>query len=100
MKRVNAIGEKLQIKDLADRGKDGDKGKADITLLTEAEKTQVAVLVERVSALQVQFNQVNSALSELIRSIVVMRGLDSAEFGVNLAAGRVLPIDKPIKGAG
>ena len=95
MEKINTHRQKVRLEDLANARKDGSK-EAMSDVLTEAEKVQVAVLIEKAQTLQAQFNQVNQGLSGLITSIVTARGLDPKEFGVNLAAGRILPIDSPI----
>ena len=64
-------------------------------VLSEAEKVQLVVLIEKVNTLQAQLQQVQLGLSGLIGSIVGQRGLDPKKFGVNLAAGKILPIDAP-----
>jgi agmatine/peptidylarginine deiminase len=67
----------------------------DSCILTEAEKVQVSVMIEKVMALQNQLRDTQVALSSLIESIVWARNLDPAFFGVNLAAGKILRAKKP-----
>ena len=93
MSKVNAKN-KVTAEDLAKRG---NGGKEQVVLdLAEHEKVQVAILLEKVNILRAQLDQVSQALSELIRSIVGIRGLDTDKFGVNLAAGKILPVE-PVK---
>ena len=92
--KVNAIGGAVKAKELFG-------GKPIIPdELTETEMTQVQVMLERLNALQAQLQETNQALQKvdaatrnLIGSIVQARGRDPMKFGVNLAAGRILPID-------
>lgn len=63
--------------------------------LTEPEKVQVALILREVATLQGNLNQTNAALGALIDSIVRSRGLDPKTFGVNLAAGKILPLEAP-----
>ena len=60
--------------------------------LTEGEKVQVAVMLEKMNLLQGQLTQVQKAASDLISAIVKLRGLDPANYGINLAAGKILPV--------
>ena len=89
MEKVNA-GHKVGIEELARRG-DGKKEQMS-DVLTEGEKVQVAVMMERLNLLQTQLDQIKRATADLITSIVTARGLDPQKYGVNLAAGRVLPV--------
>lgn len=93
--KVNTIGQKVTVDEVFGR-KDGDKEAAmdKLATLTEAEKIQVAVLIEKSGTLQAQFKSVSEALSSLINSIVVMRGFDPKKYGVNLAAGKVLLMEE------
>ena len=68
------------------------------TLLTDGEKVQMAVMLEKLQIVETQAKQVRLGLSELITSIVRQRGLDPMKFGVNLGAGRILPIGKDGQG--
>lgn len=77
------------------RRKDGSK-EAVSDVLTEGEKVQMAVMLERLNLLQAQLDQIRRATSDLINTIVTSRGLDTQKYGVNLAVGRILPID-PVK---
>lgn len=86
----NAKGSKLDIRALATR-KNGDREQVSDTL-TAGEKVQVAVMVEKLNGLQTQLAQIQGATSELITTIVVSRGLDPKKYGVNLAAGKILPV--------
>ena len=92
--RLNAQQDKVKLEQLMARRKDGSKEAISDTL-TDGEKVQLSVMLEKVNVLQSQLNQVTGAFTELIASIVTLRGLDVREYGVNLAAGRILPIDKP-----
>ena len=104
MAKVNATEGKVKIEGLAPlnraerrrtaRADKGDGQHPDYPL-TEAEKIQVAVLIEKMNTLQAQIQQVQVGLSGLITSIVELRGLDPKKFGVNLAAGKILPVDAP-----
>jgi len=91
--KVNAKSAKVRVEELAQHG----DGKKELLpdILTEGEKVQVAIMFERLNALQAQLGQVRNACSELITTIVVARGFDPKKYGVNLAAGRVLPVDVP-----
>lgn len=91
MAKVNAH-EKIDIEALAKR----NGGKEQVSdVLTEGEKVQVAVMLEKLNTLQAQLNQIRSATSDLITCIVMARGYDPQKYGVNLAAGRILPVDEP-----
>ena len=89
MGKINAHS-KLDIGTL-NRRKDGNKEQMS-DVLTEGEKVQMAVMMERLNTLQAQLDQIRRATADLITSIVVARGLDPQKYGVNLAAGRVLPV--------
>ena len=91
--KVNAMTQKVDIGALA-RRKDGNKGQM-TEVLTEGEKVQVAIMMERLNLLQTQLDQIKGATAELITSIVIARGLDPVKYGVNLAAGKVLPVGEP-----
>lgn len=92
MGKANARNRLLKLEALAKRGGDGKEPVNDA--LTEGEKVQVGVMLERLNTLQAQLDQVRRATADLISSIVVARGLDPQKFGVNLAVGRILPVDK------
>ena len=87
---VNA-NRKVTIEELARRG-NGSKGQVS-DVLTEGEKVQMAVMLEKLNLLQAQLSQIQMGTSDLINTIVTSRGLDPQKYGVNLAAGRILPID-------
>ena len=82
---------KIGIEDLARRGNGNKESISDA--LTEGEKVQMAVMLERLHTIQAQLDQIRMGTSDLINSIVTSRGLDPQKYGVNLAAGRILPID-------
>lgn len=92
MKGLKDTKKVLKLDNLKHR-KDGG-GEDPKRILSEGEKVQVAVMLERLTALETQTQQIRLGLADLIRTIVVSRGLDDSKFGVNLAAGRILPIDK------
>jgi len=87
--KVNTM-QKVDIETLA-RRKDGSKEQPSY-VLTEGEKVQLSVLFERLNLLNAQLEQIRQGTSELITSIVKARGLDTKKYGVNLAAGRILPV--------
>ena len=93
MAKVNA-GHKVGIEQLARRDNGAKERVSDV--LTEGEKVQVAVMMEKLNLLQTQLDQIKQATAALITSIVVVRGLDPQKYGVNLAAGRVLPVESPL----
>lgn len=88
--KLNAKESKVSIDDLKKR-KDGDKEQLPLTM-SEGEKVQLAVLLEKISLTQEQLRQYQIAASELVATIVKSRGLDPKEYGVNLAAGQILPV--------
>ena len=90
----NAIFDKLKIDALMRQQQE----LAQRMMLTEAEKIQMTVLLQRAQELQAQFNQVNIGLSGLVAQIVTSRKLNPKIYGVNLAAGRILPLDQPQPG--
>jgi len=90
--KVNAM-QKVDIGTLARRGNGAKEQMSDV--LTEGEKVQVSIMMERLNLLQAQLEQVKMATAELITSIVTARGLDPHKYGVNLAAGRILPVEPP-----
>jgi hypothetical protein len=94
MTKVNAK-DKTKLQDLA-KLRDNGGGQADYPL-TDGEKVQMAIMLEKVNGLQAQLNQASQATADLISSIVKARGLDPKKFGVNLAAGKILPTDE-VKG--
>ena len=89
--KANAIGQKLRMEALLGQTK---------MELTEVEKATLAIVIERVNQLQAELQKAQMALSGLITQAVQGRGLDTLKFGVNLAAGRVLPVDTPPRGDG
>ena len=64
-------------------------------LLTDAEKAGLSILIEKTGQVELELQRARLALSGMIGQIVQARGLDVTKFGVNLAAGRILPIDSP-----
>lgn len=85
--KANAVGGKLRMEDLTPQVQSLE--------LTEAEKITFGLLLERAQQLQAQSQQVNIAISGQVTQIVRSRGLDPAKFGVNLAAGKILPLEVP-----
>jgi len=70
-------------------------------VLTEGEKTQLAVMFEKVNNLDNTINQAQAAvkqvrqgLGEMITGMVAKRGLDVTKWGVNLAQGMILPLEQ------
>uniref|UniRef100_A0A6M3KTZ9 Uncharacterized protein n=1 Tax=viral metagenome TaxID=1070528 RepID=A0A6M3KTZ9_9ZZZZ len=70
-------------------------------VLTEGEKTQLAVMFEKVNNLdnqiaqaQAAVKQVRQGLGEMITGMVAKRGLDVTKWGVNLAQGMILPLEQ------
>jgi len=90
----SARAPKVDVGELARRG-NGSKGQVS-DVLTEGEKVQMAVMLEKLNLLQAQLDQIRMGTSDLINTIVTGHGLDPQKYGVNLAAGRILPIE-PIK---
>ena len=68
--------------------------------LTEIEKVQVEIIVKKLNELQAKTVLVQQILSGSIKKIVELRGLDTTRFGVNLAAGRILPVEPQSEGNG
>ena len=97
MDKLNAKESKVDIGALSRRG-DGSKEQM-TDVLTEGEKVQMAVMIERLNNLQAQLDQIRRATADLITSIVTVRGLDPQKYGVNLAAGRVLPTEEGVSNA-
>ena len=64
------------------------------TQLTETERVQVTVLIEKQNELQAQVELVGRAVSSLILTIVSSRGLDPKKYGVNVGQGKVLPLEE------
>ena len=93
--KVNAMN-KVDIGALAQRGNGSKEGVSDV--LTEGEKVQVAIMMERLNLLQAQLQQIRQATAELITTIVKARGLDPKYYGVNLAAGRILATEPEKEG--
>lgn len=91
MAKLNTEKGKVGIEALARRKDGGKEQMSDV--LTEGEKVQMAVMVERLNNLQAQLDQIRRATADLITSIVTARGLDPQKYGVNLAAGRILPVE-------
>ncbi len=65
-------------------------------LLTEAEKCNLDVLLVKQQELQQQLNKLAIALSGFIAQTVTSRGLNPKDWGVNLGAGRILPVNAQI----
>ena len=87
-KKVSAIQGPVKLGDLT--------GKPATNMeLTEVEKTTFGIVLERLNQLQTDFQKVQVAVSGMVDQSVKMRGLDPKKFGVNLAAGKILPIDVP-----
>lgn len=91
MEKLNTRESKVDIEALVKRGDGQKKPMSDV--LTDGEKVQMAVMLERLNNLQSQLDQIRRATGDLITSIVVARGLDPKLYGVNLAAGRILPVE-------
>ena len=90
VKKVNAV------EDLANLNRAERRRAAKVGVeLTDAEKVTIAILIERVNLLQRQLQECQMALSANIGQAVTNRGLDTLKFGVNLAAGKILPIEQP-----
>lgn len=68
-------------------------GKTPQMELSEAETINFKILVEKSQQLQAEFNQVQKAIAGLVGQIITSRGLNPKKFGVNLAAGRILPLE-------
>lgn len=73
-------------------------------VLTDGEKAILTVLLEKAQWVETEDQKVQMerqksrlALSGMVGQIVQARGLDVTKFGVNLAAGRIMPIDQPIE---
>ena len=64
-------------------------------LLTDAEKAGLSILIEKQGQVEMELQKSRLALSGMIAQVVQARGLDVRKFGVNLGAGRILPIDHP-----
>ena len=60
--------------------------------LTPSERVQMTIMFDRLNLLNAQLREVDLATRELIRSIVTARGKNPEKFGVNLAAGKILPV--------
>lgn len=90
-KKANAVNQKVNWDKLMNKGQPMPKME-----LTEAEKINFTILLEKANQLQVDFQKVNIAIAGLVGQIVQSRGLDTTKFGVNLAAGRILPIETPV----
>ena len=89
-KKVNAV-EDLGKPNRAERRRVAKAG----VELTDAEKVTFAILIEKVNLLQRQTQECQMALSTNIGQAVEARGLDPQKFGINLAAGKILPIEQP-----
>jgi len=59
--------------------------------LTEAEKVNAELLIQRMNELQENLRKTQVALAGFISQVVQARGLDPRQFGINLGAGRILP---------
>ena len=97
MEKLNAKEGKVDIEALARRGDGKKEPMSDV--LTEGEKVQVAVMIERLNNLQVQLDQMKRATADLITSIVTLRVRDPKAYGVNLAAGKILPVEGGVSSA-
>lgn len=95
---VNAKKGFLGLGDIFKR-KNGRKGD-NLFNLTDAEKVQVGLMMREVASLQTRLAQTDAALGELVGSIVKQRGMDTALFGVNLEAGKILPLNQKVKTGG
>ena len=62
-------------------------------LLTDAEKAGLSILIEKQGQVEMELQKCRLALSGMITQVVQARGLDVRKFGINLGAGRILPID-------
>ena len=60
--------------------------------LTPSERVQLTLMLDRLNLLNNQLREVDLATRELVGSIVMARGRDPLKFGVNLAAGKILPV--------
>ncbi len=67
-------------------------------LLTDAEKAGLSILIEKQGQVEAELQKCRIALSGMIAQVVQARGLDVRKFGVNLGAGRILPIDHQQEG--
>ncbi|KKK91843.1 hypothetical protein LCGC14_2708880 [marine sediment metagenome] len=63
--------------------------------ITEAEKINFSILMERSQQLKAEFDKVGIAIAGLEGQIVISRGLDPQKYGVNLAAGMILSTEQP-----
>ena len=72
--------------------KDLERSASPDTLLTDAEKITLGVLIDKANQLQQELQRIQVALSGTINDIVVKRGLNPIKYGVNLAVGRILPV--------
>lgn len=69
-------------------------------LLTDAEKFNLELLFQKLQSLGEEQRKIQVALSGFISQVVQARGLDPLNYGVNLAAGRILPVEQqpaPVK---
>ena len=64
--------------------------------LTDPEKITFGILLEKANNLQSDLQKVQGAIQAQVAVIVGARGLSTAKYGVNLAAGRILLIDLPV----
>ena len=63
--------------------------------LTEAEKFTFEILLQKLNEAQVEFQRMDAGVKAIVGQILQSRGLDQTKFGVNLAAGRILPLEGP-----
>lgn len=85
--KVNAIGRAVKAKELyGGRPIIPDE-------LTEVESLRLALAQEKLTNLQLQFQVEETTFRQLITSIVQARGKDPLKWGVNLVAGKILPIE-------
>ena len=91
------MGKKLTAQDVFGGGKPAPQME-----LTEVEKFNFEVLLQRLALATDQLKQAEAEVKRLdagVRAVagqlVFDRGLDQTKFGVNLAAGRILPLEGP-----
>lgn len=65
-----------------------------VNKLTEGERVQMSVMLEKLESLHSQAELVKRAFSELITTIVSSRGLDPQQYGVNIGQGEILPLEE------
>jgi len=100
MSKANAMGNNLKLEEITKKEAQVEITKKEAAMeLTDVEKATIPIVVERVNILQAELQKAQFALSGLITQAVQARRLDPNKFGVNLAAGRILPVETP-KGDG